>query len=65
MPDDFTFNQVNDFFGDVGGMIRQTMRPSRGPIRDRLYFATMARIMSPAFSAWSAMEPMISAKRIK
>jgi hypothetical protein len=21
MPDDFTFNPVDDFFGDVGGMI--------------------------------------------
>ena len=29
------------------------------------YFATMARIMSPAFSAWSAMDPMMSARRIK
>jgi len=25
--------------------------------------ATMARIMSPAFSAWSAIEPTISARR--
>jgi hypothetical protein len=26
VPDDFTFNPVNDFFGDVGGMIRQPLR---------------------------------------
>jgi hypothetical protein len=26
MTDDFTFNQVNDFFGNVGGMIRQSLR---------------------------------------
>jgi hypothetical protein len=25
VPDDFTFNPVNDFFGDVGDMIRQSL----------------------------------------
>jgi len=25
MPDDFTLNPVNDFFGDVGDMIRQSL----------------------------------------
>jgi len=29
-----------------------------------IYRASMARIMSPAFSEWSAMEPMVSASRI-
>jgi len=29
-----------------------------------LYPASIARIISPAFSAWSAMDPMISARRI-
>lgn len=31
----------------------------------RLYLAIMARIMSPAFSAWSEMEPIISASLTK
>jgi TRAP-type mannitol/chloroaromatic compound transport system substrate-binding protein len=26
MPDDFTFNQVNHFFGDVGGMIGHALQ---------------------------------------
>jgi hypothetical protein len=26
MPDDFTFNQVNHFFGDIGSMIRQALQ---------------------------------------
>ena len=26
VPDDFTFNQVNHFFGDIGGMIRQALK---------------------------------------
>jgi hypothetical protein len=25
VADDFTLNPVNDFFGDVGGMIRQSL----------------------------------------
>jgi hypothetical protein len=26
VADDFTFNQPDDFFGDVGGMIREALR---------------------------------------
>ena len=36
-------------------------RMPKDKMRRGLYLATMARIMSPAFSAWSAMEAMISA----
>ena len=40
-------------------------RMSKDQMRRRLYLATIARIMSPAFSAWSAMEAMISASLTK
>jgi len=25
MPDDFTFNQVNDLFGNIGGVVSQAL----------------------------------------